>query len=454
MFEHISFRPTQEVSEASISTEVQMAQKGMRGRLAFATVGGLSSLLWLPLAGAAAYIGAIWLWELALRPWTTHRAVALLKERGNALRLYHRCVILLIACLYSAVPLSGILSGERVGWFVAIMAFCTAVISGITYFSNDKWQFSACIAPSFVIACAAPFVFGVPAPVAVVILLLNAMFAMSALQSAAHRGELVESVAKQQAARSRAESANVEKSQFIANVSHELRSPLNAIIGYSEMLREAAEEDARASDQADLDKVLTASRRLLHLVNELLDISKVEAGKLALNVTWFDAEEMIDGAVASTRPLVQAAGKVVVIEPTSPLGQGLSDEFRLGQCVTNLLSSALLGAKGDVMLRARRVSQHGEWFDIEVIATGARLDDAALERLFDPFAEADEAHRGSASLGLAITRRIARLLGGDVTAEARPDGAVFRLRTPVIARVSTSHDAARAAPETGAAHAA
>ena len=315
-----------------------------------------------------------------------------------------------------------------------------------------EWQFAACITPSFLISTAAPFLFGVPPSVAVVILLLNAMFALSALQSAAHRGELVESVAKEEAARSRAESANVEKSQFIANVSHELRSPLNAIIGYSEMLREAAEEDARASDQADLDKVLMASRRLLHLVNELLDISKIEAGKLALNVSWFNAEEMIDSAVASTRPMAEAAGKAVVIEPMTALGQGVSDEFRLSQCVANLLSSALLSAEGNVSLRVQRVSQHGgEWFDIEVAAMGAKLDAAALDRLFDPFAQADESNRGGASLGLAITRRVARLLGGDVTAECRPEGAAFTLRTPVIARVSASPDAAAAGPEVAAA---
>lgn len=264
MFEHLSLRPTQEQTDAAISTEVQMARKGVNGRVAFALILGVSSLLWLPLWAAGAYVAAILSWELAGRPWTTPRAVALLKGRGDWLRHYHRGIILAIACVYAAAPLSGVLSGELVGWFVAMMTFGFAIISGITYFANEKWQFAACTAPSFAVACLAPFAFGVPAQIALVVLLLNVFFAASALQSAAHRGELVESVTKQQAARSRAESANVEKSQFIANVSHELRSPLNAIIGYSEILREAAEEDARTTDQDDLDKVLLASRRLLH----------------------------------------------------------------------------------------------------------------------------------------------------------------------------------------------
>jgi signal transduction histidine kinase len=452
MFEHISLRPTKEQTEASISAEMQLARKGVKGRIAFAIIVGLSSLLWLPLWACAAYVGAILAWELVARPRTTARAVAALRGRGNALQIYQRSIIFAIACLYSIAPLTGVFSGQRVGWYVAIMAFCSAVISGITYFSNDKWQFGACTAPSFVIACVAPFVFGIPAPTAMVVLLLNAMFALSALQSAMHRSELVESITKQDAARTRAESANVEKSQFIANISHELRSPLNAIIGYSEMLREAAEEDARAGDQADLEKVLMASRRLLHLVNELLDISKIEAGKLALNVSWFDAAEMIDGAVASTRPLAEAAGKTIAIEASAGLGQGVSDEFRLSQCVANLLSSAILSAEGDVRLRTWRVSRHGcDWFDVEVEAEGAQLDEAAIERLFDPFAQADESNRGGASLGLAITRRVARLLGGEVTAEARSNGAAFTLRTPVIARVNAPGTAVL---EGGAAHAA
>ncbi|MGD9979420.1 MAG: sensor histidine kinase [Hyphomonadaceae bacterium] len=436
MFEHISLRPTKEQSEAAISAEVQLARKGVAGRIAFAIIMGASSLLWQPLWASAAYVTAILSWELVGRPWSTARAIALLKGRGDALAIYQRSVIFLAACLYSAAPLTGIFSGVMVGWYAALMAFCSSVIAGVTYFSNDKWLFGACTIPAFVIACAAPFVFGIAAPAAVVVLLLNALFALSALQSAAHRGELVESITRKDAARSRAESANVEKSQFIANVSHELRSPLNAIIGYSELLREAAEEDARAADQEDLDKVLMASRRLLHLVNELLDISKIEAGKLALNVSWFDAAEMVEAAVAAARPLAEGAGRRVAVEIAQDMGQGVSDEFRLSQCVANLLSGALVCAEGDIALRARRTSEHGAWFEIEVTAGGAKLDAAAIERLFDPFAQADEANRGGASLGLAITRRVARLLGGDVSAEGRAEGVVFSLRTPVIARVS------------------
>ncbi len=447
MFEHISLRSQKEQAEADISSDLQMAGKAVKRRIMFATIVATCSLFWQPLWAAGAYVGAIALWELCGRPWLAKRAVPALQSRGSALWVVQRLVILFVSCLYASAPLTGVLSGEMIGWYVAMMTFCTAVLSGVTYFSNDRWQLAAFIGPSFLVACSAPFVFGSPPLIVAAVLMLNAVFTISALQAAAHRGQLVESISRQQAARTRAESANVEKSQFIANVSHELRSPLNAIIGYSEILREAAEEDARATDQDDLDKVLLASRRLLHLVNELLDISKIEAGKLSLNVSWFDAAEMIDSAVITTRSFAEASGKRVNAEVSDELGQGVSDEFRLSQCVANLVSGALLCAESDVTLRASRVSQNGgEWFDIEVLAAGAKLDAAAIERLFDPFAQADEANRGGASLGLAITRRVARLLGGDVSAECRPEGALFVLRTPVLARVAPVQAADTAKP--------
>jgi signal transduction histidine kinase len=442
MFQRISLRPPI-IGEGSLSVELVMAQKGAIGRMAYGVVVGASSLIWLSPVWSIAYAAAIIFWESVGRPWTTARAVAALKERRELLRLYQRIVILCAACLYSSVPLTGVLSHQPVGWYVAMMAFCSAIIVGVTYFSNDKWQFAACAAPSFLVASAAPFLNGVPAHSAVIVTAVNAMFVLSALHSALHRAELVESISKEEAARSRAESANIEKSQFIANVSHELRTPLNAIIGYSEMLKENAEEDGRTHDEADLGKVLSASRRLLGTVNELLDVSKIEAGKLSLSVVWFDAAEMINAAVASARPLIEAHGNTLSVELAPDLGLGVSDEFRLNQCVANLLANAAKFTEGGaIKLEARRQHANGvDWFVIAVSDTGASIAAEAIERLFDPFSETDTSltsRSGSAGLGLVITRRVARLLGGDVTVESAPGGgSTLILRTPVIARVST-----------------
>jgi signal transduction histidine kinase len=441
MFNRISLRPPV-TGEGSLSTELQMARKGAVGRMVFGAVVAGAALLWLAPLWAMAYAGAIIFWESVARPWTTDRAVAAFKDRREVLRLCQRIMILGGACLYASVPLTGVLSHQMVGWYVALMAFCSAIIVGVTYFSNDKWQFAACTVPSFLVASAAPCLYGVAPHSAVVVTALNAMFIVSALHSALHRAELVESIAKEEAARSRAENANIEKSQFIANVSHELRTPLNAIIGYSELLKETAEEDGRLDDEADLGKVLSASRRLLGTVNELLDVSKIEAGKLALSVVWFDAAEMIGAAAASALPIIEANGNRLHLDLAKDLGQGVSDEYRLGQCVANLLANAAkFTENGAIRLEARREHANGaEWFVIAVSDTGAQIAAEAIERLFDPFSDGDApsaARSGGAGLGLAITRRVARLLGGDVSVESTGAGSRFVLRTPVIARVST-----------------
>ncbi len=266
------------------------------------------------------------------------------------------------------------------------------------------------------------------------------MFVANALHSALHRAELVESVAKEEAARSKAESASIEKSQFIANVSHELRTPLNAIIGYSELLKETAQEEERTADQQDLEMVLSASHRLLTLVNELLDISKIEAGKLTMNYGQCEFAEMLDGVAATVRPLVEANGSTLVVDVAADLGQGVSDEFRLSQCVLNLMSNAAkFTENGAITLRARRLhGDGGDWIAIDVADTGVGMSAEALNQLFDPFSQGDASvasKYGGTGLGLAITRRIARLLGGDVTVVSRVgQGSTFTLRTPVVTR--------------------
>jgi len=440
MFKRLSLRPGD--GDAAIRAEVQMLEKGRFGRVAFALVMAAVALRWLPLFAAVGYFAIALVWECRGGPWAARRVTQVFRGNRTGLRFIYRCSVLAGACFYSIVPLTGLLSHQLIGWYAALIAFCWATIVGVTYFSNDKWLFASCATPSFVIATAAPLVFGVaPASVGLV-LLLHALFVLGALQSAAHRGELVEGIAKGEAARSRAENANLEKSRFIANVSNELRTPLNAIIGYSELLREAATDAARPQDQADLDKVLEASRTLMTLVQELLDISRLEAGRLNLDASGFDASEVIAAAVAKTRPISDARRNVLVIDISSDLGQGIGDEYRIGQCVFNLLSNAAKGAEdGLVRLRVRRRRLSGrDVFEVEVCDSGPGMSSEALERLFDPFAQEEQPpHADGSRLGLAITRRVARLLGGDLTVTSKLGaGSTFTLQIPVDARATAS----------------
>lgn len=438
MFARLSLRP--EDAQAAIRTEVQMSAKGVTSRIIFAAVMSATSLLWLSPAISAAYFAAVASWELYGRPWVARRVAASPRQRISTRAIY-RGFVFAGACVYSALPLTGILHHEMIGWYAALIAFAWTTIVAVTYFASDRWLFLACASPSFVVATFAPLVFGVPLENGIAILFLHALFVLGAVQSAAHRAELVESVTKQEAARSKAESANIEKSAFIANVSHELRAPLNAIIGYTELLREAAQEEQRAEEEADLDKVLGASRKLLSLVNEFLDISKIEAGRLTLNIDWYDASDMLTEAIGASRAEIEANGNRLVVDVPA-LGQGVSDEFRLGQCVHHMLANAArVTHHGEVTLRARCESTGGaEWLVVEVADGNSNATTAGLERLLDPFAQTQAgAEEQGAGLGLAITRRIARLLGGDLTVAVRAgECSTFTLRTPLVATAGTS----------------
>ncbi len=234
-----------------------------------------------------------------------------------------------------------------------------------------------------------------------------------------------------------AESANAAKSQFLAVMSHELRTPLNAIIGYSEIMRESAIDESRAQDRADLDRVLAASQRLLHMINGVLDLAKIEAGRLDLTLAQVDVAALAREALDSVRPAAQAQGAAVAADLSADLGFIETDGFRLSQCLLNLLSNAVKFAPGgSILLTARRQDDH---IVFAVKDTGIGISETQAARLFKPFAQADGSTTrtyGGTGLGLAITRELALLLGGDVVLDSKlGEGATFTLT--VAARAPT-----------------
>ena len=237
-------------------------------------------------------------------------------------------------------------------------------------------------------------------------------------------------------AKEAAEAADRTKGQFLANMSHELRTPLNAIIGYSEMLREVAADDGRDDMIPDLEKITWAGRHLLGLINDILDLSKIEAGKLSLNLETFDVSRPIREVVGTIQPLVKP-GLSLVVTGAEDAGPMHADAMRLRQCLFNLLSNACkFTERGTVTLAVRRVSQQNrDWILFQVIDTGMGMGPEQLALLFRDFEQVHDKTRqlGGTGLGLSICRKLCRMMGGDATAQSEVGkGSTFTIALPAM----------------------
>jgi signal transduction histidine kinase len=255
-------------------------------------------------------------------------------------------------------------------------------------------------------------------------------------------------------AKEQAEEANRTKSGFLANMSHELRTPLNAILGYSEMLIEDAEASNRADLITDLKRIHAAGKHLLALINDVLDLSKIEAGKLDLHIEDFPVHAMVSDVVTTVRLLMAENANALEVDCADDLGMMRSDVTRVRQILFNLLSNAAKFTKqGTITLRARGETLDGsDWIVFQISDTGIGMTPAQTGRLFQPFSQADSSTSrkyGGTGLGLAISRRIARMLHGDILVESTlGHGSSFILRLPPDhdATAAVIGDGQRAAP--------
>jgi signal transduction histidine kinase len=229
--------------------------------------------------------------------------------------------------------------------------------------------------------------------------------------------------------------ASERKSQFLASMSHELRTPLNAIIGLTEMMVTNAARFGTEKALESLRRVNAAGTHLLSLINEVLDLSKIEAGKLELNPEPVNLARLIDEVIGTAGQLAEKNQNRLVVEAQENLGALNADSMRLKQILLNLLSNACKFTKeGEVCLRVREVTDGRDWVELSVADTGIGLTAEQQAKLFQEFTQADSltARRyGGTGLGLALSRKLARMMGGDVTVTSEPGkGSVFTVRLP------------------------
>jgi signal transduction histidine kinase/CheY-like chemotaxis protein len=234
-----------------------------------------------------------------------------------------------------------------------------------------------------------------------------------------------------------AESANNAKSQFLANMSHELRTPMNAIIGYSEMLAEDAVERGLDTFVRDLNRINTAGKQLLTLINDILDLSKIEAGRMDLYLETFDIGEMLADISTTIQPLIEKNANQLVQELEPGIGSMRADLTKVRQVLFNLLSNASKFTKSGVI----RLSVHrtiaeggGESIEFQVQDSGIGLTPDQASKIFDSFTQADASTTrkyGGTGLGLTITRKFCEMMGGDISVLSEPGkGATFTVRLP------------------------
>ncbi len=275
-------------------------------------------------------------------------------------------------------------------------------------------------------------------------IVMQLLKAITELKFKSHNQEMAQKVVQLEqreleleAAMRDAQAANRAKSRFLANMSHELRTPLNAIMGYSELLMEDMQEMQQDECVEDLRKIYGAGSHLLQLISHVLDISKIESGKMELQLSQFSLPNLLEKVTDIVNPMMDKNNNRLIVETAKSLQQVKADRGRLKQCLLNLLSNAAKFSENGIVRLTLNPYQQADktWIKFSITDQGVGLTSTQIERLFEPFHQADNSstrHYDGTGLGLTITKQFVTMMGGQIEVESAPkQGSTFTLMIPV-----------------------
>jgi signal transduction histidine kinase len=386
---------------------------------------------WLGWGWTSAWMALVLLNEYVIVPYVTKRYINPKLAAGETTDAEHAAILLTI---YGTLAhMSGWASAWIVGGdsftVIAALSVCGSLVHAQTYLTMLRSLYFTSAGPPVVFALVMPWFLRDPVMPAwlleVCFINILIVFAMAKL----HTGSMEELVKHLRREWRIAQDANQAKSQFLATMSHELRTPLNAVIGYAEILEETLRDDQRHEDARDAQRIHGAARNLLVMINEILDLSKIEAGKMDVSHREASVRAIVDDVVQTTAHIAERNGDVISVTLDLDHEMVMTDPTKVRQCLLNLVSNACKFTQhGTITIAAR---QRGNTLAFDVADTGVGMDGEEMERLFQPFVQLDGSHtrrQGGTGLGLAITRKLANLMGGDVGVRSVPnEGSVFSL---------------------------